>query len=90
MNTTKVEPSEAVAGPVERPVRRRLRPICSVVTNYWLDYYVKDHCTLCGNRGWIDSRGVTTPAGVSVGRMNYCICPNGQSLRAQGVALPNV
>ena len=53
-----------------------------VVTNYWLAYYMKDHCTLCGNWCWIDTRGVRTPAGVEVGRVNYCICPNGQALRA--------
>ena len=53
------------------------------ITNYWLDNYAADHCTLCGNRGIIDTRGVTTPAGLEVGRLNYCICPNGQVLRKQ-------
>ena len=64
--------------------RDKLRLKHDVVTNYWLDFYCADHCTLCGNWGWIDTRGVRTPAGVQVGRVNYCICPNGQALRAGG------
>ena len=55
------------------------------VVEYWLENYVTSHCTLCGNRGVIDSRGVKTPAGVPVGRLNYCICPNGQGLRENEV-----
>jgi dCMP deaminase len=52
------------------------------ITAYWLEHYATEHCTLCGNRGVIDSRGVMTPGGHLVGRLNYCICPNGQALRA--------
>jgi len=52
-----------------------------IVTNYWSAYYCNDHCTLCGNTGTIDTIGVKTPAGKSVGRLNYCICPNGQQIR---------
>jgi hypothetical protein len=66
-----------------------IRPKYYSVTKYWLDYYCDDHCTLCGNRGWIDTRGVRTAAGVEVGRVNYCICPNGQALRACGAGLHN-
>jgi hypothetical protein len=51
------------------------------ITDYWFKYYATDHCTICGNYGVIDSRGVKTPAGFPVGRLNYCICPNGQALR---------
>lgn len=51
------------------------------VTDYWLKFYADEHCTLCGNRGIIDSRGIKTPAGVEVGRLNWCLCPNGQALR---------
>lgn len=54
------------------------------LTDYWLRSYAADHCTLCANHGIIDSRGLLTPAGVRVGRLNYCICPNGQALRAAG------
>jgi hypothetical protein len=70
-------------------VRPLTRPKHYLVTNYWLDYYCDSQCTLCGNFGYIDTRGVSTPAGKAVGRINYCICPNGQILRANGVALPN-
>ncbi len=46
-------------------------------------------CTLCGQRGIIDTRGVKTPAGVEVGRLNWCLCPNGQAMREQsGDRLP--
>lgn len=52
------------------------------VTKYWLEHYVDDLCTLCGNWGVIDSRAsATSPAGWRVGRLNFCICPNGQALR---------
>lgn len=59
-----------------------------IVTNYWLAFYASDHCTLCGNSGIIDSRGTKTAAGVSVGRLNWCICPNGQFLRKAKKNLP--
>jgi hypothetical protein len=51
------------------------------VTRYWLAYYADEHCTLCGNYGIIDTRGTVTPSGVLVGRLNWCICPNGQACR---------
>ena len=76
-------------GPVDVNVRQRIRPKHHSVTNYWLEYYCADHCTLCGNRGWLDTTGTRTAAGVLVGRVNYCICPNGQALRAGGAELPN-
>ena len=56
----------------------------AVVTAYWLHFYCTNHCTLCGNHGVIDSTGLQTPAGVVVGRKNYCLCPNGQVMRAEG------
>lgn len=52
-----------------------------MIINYWHRYYATEHCTICGNSGVIDSRGVETAAGVEVGRLNYCICPNGQAMR---------
>lgn len=58
-------------------------PFSDAITNYWHKHYATDHCTLCGNRGVIDSRGVATPAGLVVGRLNWCLCPNGQALRKQ-------
>jgi hypothetical protein len=60
----------------------RMRAKHYVVTNYWLAFYVNhQHCSLCGNSGVIDTRGVETAAGVPVGRLNFCICPNGQARR---------
>jgi hypothetical protein len=51
------------------------------VVDYWAENYAPEgFCSLCGNSGIIDTRGVRTPAGVEVGRFNYCICPNGQTL----------
>jgi len=57
-----------------------------IVTEYWKTYYADSHCTLCGNSGRIDTRGIMTPAGKIVGRVNYCICPNGQAIRAADAA----
>lgn len=55
------------------------------VSEYWVAHYASEHCTLCGNHGVIDTRATAvTGAGVWVGRLNFCICPNGQSLREQG------
>jgi hypothetical protein len=57
-----------------------------IITNYWIRYYTdEDHgiCTLCGNSGVIHTEGVKSAAGVEVGRANYCICPNGQTIREQ-------
>jgi hypothetical protein len=51
------------------------------ITDYWMKYYTTAHCTLCGNHGIIDTTGVKTPNGKEVGRINFCICPNGQALR---------
>ncbi len=68
-----------------KEARKKIRPRHYIVTKYWLDYYCTEHCTLCGNRGIIDTRGTSTPAGLVVGRINYCICPNGQIMRAKGV-----
>ncbi len=52
------------------------------ITNYWYENYVHDgHCSLCGQVGLIDTRSAVTPAGFFCGRVNFCICPNGQQLR---------
>lgn len=54
------------------------------ITDYWLKYYLDKEtsfCSLCGQSGIINTEGAHSPAGVKVGRLNYCICPNGQSLR---------
>ena len=40
----------------------------------------KDMCSLCGQLGYIDTRGLKTPAGTEVGRLNFCLCPNGNAI----------
>lgn len=52
---------------------------------YWLEFYCNGYCTLCGGWGWVDTRGVKTPDGIPVGRINYCICPHGQALRERSM-----
>lgn len=57
------------------------------VTEYWLAHYVEAEsgiglCSLCGNTGIIDTRhSAISPAGINSGRLNWCICPNGQAMR---------
>jgi len=65
------------------------------VTKYWLENYTANTtlCTLCGNTGIIDTCATAiSPAGSNSGRLNYCICPNGQCERAvalkEGNTLP--
>ena len=59
-------------------------PMSKAVTKYWLAFYGDIHtgmglCTLCGNTGIIDTRQTAiSPKGINVGRINFCICPNGQ------------
>jgi hypothetical protein len=51
------------------------------VVDYWAAFYVDGHCTLCGNGGVVDTRGARTGGYLLVGRLNWCICPNGQIKR---------
>ncbi len=56
----------------------------TVVTEYWLKHYVSSNmlCTLCGNTGIIDTRETAiSPVGTQSGRLNWCICRNGQANR---------
>lgn len=70
-----------------------VKPKCAEVTSaleeYWLKHYLSKEgmCSLCGQWGKIDSTGVETPAGVIVGRVNYCICPNGTKMRELKAAI---
>ena len=57
------------------------------LVEYWHAHYASEHCTLCGNWGIIDTRLATTPAGYPVGRLNYCICPNGLAMRERKAPL---
>jgi hypothetical protein len=55
----------------------------AAVTDYWHQHYTrKGVCCLCGNSGVLDTRGVRTPAGIECGALAFCICPNGQTMRA--------
>jgi len=58
------------------------------VMEYLLDHYFAGVCTLCGNSGIVDSRGVAAPSGVLVGRKAYCLCAQGQKLRDHGMPIP--
>lgn len=60
----------------------------NLITAYWLKHYLDSHglCSLCGNSGLIDTRGVKSQAGNPAGRINFCICPNGQSYRNSGAS----
>jgi len=48
----------------------------------WLEFNVKNMCSLCGQVGIIDTRGIKTPANFECGGLHYCICPNGRTLKA--------
>lgn len=65
-------------------VKKTLVP--EAVKAYWLEHYVNDDvglCSLCGNTGKIDTTATAiSPAGVLAGRVDSCICPNGQHRRA--------
>jgi hypothetical protein len=44
-------------------------------------------CGLCGNSGWVDTRGPLASAAnpnVGCGVRQPCICPNGRSVKEQG------
>lgn len=62
------------------------------LTDYWLTHFTHPGtglCSLCGNTGRVDTRlSAISPAGVSAGLLNYCICPNGQSLRTSAQDRP--
>ncbi len=66
-------------------MRRKISAWNSVVGEYAIIFYSTEWpphiCTLCGNSGIVDTRGVTSARGRACGRLNYCICPNGQTLR---------
>jgi hypothetical protein len=63
------------------------------ITDYWQKYFLTEEdagfgpysmCSLCANQGIIDTRETAiSPRGNYLGRLNFCICPNGQVLRKQ-------
>ncbi len=68
-----------------------MKPLCQKVTDYWRAFYYSpsfDLCSLCGNRGIIDTqRTAVSPLGYRPGRIDYCICPNGQHARKDQLPL---
>ncbi len=77
--------------PAESAIRfigtRNDREMNKTITRYWLAHYangISGLCSLCGNSGEIDTRGTAiSGAGINAGRVNFCICPNGQTMRSQ-------
>jgi hypothetical protein len=72
----------------------RKRGVKKPIVDYWHAHYVTDGkntiCSLCGNNGVVDTRNTAvSSAGESVGRLNFCICPNGQLLRYHKEPLDN-
>ena len=57
-------------------------PDDEAITAYWREYFHDGDCTICGGRGWFDTTGTRSGGGRTVGRLHYCICPNGQRMRA--------
>jgi hypothetical protein len=49
----------------------------------WEEFLVNNMCSLCGQVGIVDTRGIRTPASFECGGLHYCICPNGRALKAQ-------
>lgn len=49
----------------------------------WMEFLVRQMCSLCGQSGIIDTRGIKTPANFECGGLHYCICPNGRALKAK-------
>jgi len=60
-----------------------------IISDYAIRFYFTEDglCSLCGQSGIVDTRGIVSPGGVACGRLNFCICPNGQALR-KGYASP--
>jgi hypothetical protein len=59
----------------------------NIITGYVMKYYVRPHCSLCGNSGIVDTNGVKTAAGILVGTRQPCLCPNGQAMRKELIRL---
>lgn len=56
-------------------------PYINVLDIWLVEFTNKNMCSLCGQSGVIDTRGLKTPAGLEVGKLNFCICPNGRALK---------
>jgi hypothetical protein len=54
------------------------------ITDYWLKYYLDPEsglCTLCWNKGKIITVKDIDGQLPRTAHVDYCICPNGQSMR---------
>ena len=56
------------------------------VVDYWREHYIDENtrlCSLCSNTGTIvnTTNEISPTTGVRIARINYCICPNGQTMR---------
>jgi hypothetical protein len=60
--------------------KMKRKPFEEELSNFWANNYIYlTLCSLCGNKGIIDTRGrAISAAGVDSGRKNFCICPNGR------------
>ena len=62
-----------------------MKRLNKTLVTYWIKHYVTEDdpgmCSLCGNTGIVDTRSATSPLGLKIGRRNWCICPNGQTMR---------
>lgn len=83
-NADKWVPVTELIGDWHKLVPATMLPLRTAgITDYWLSHYVhKDFCSLCGCSGVIDTRNTAiSAAGVNTGKLNWCICPNGQAFR---------
>lgn len=62
--------------------KRRASVVEAPTDELWLEFIVDNLCSLCGNKGVIDTHGIRTPANYECGALHYCICPNGRALKA--------
>jgi len=55
-----------------------------MIIGVWMNEYLHpehNECSICGNSGFVDTTGLKSPRGDSVGRKHYCICPNGRKMK---------
>lgn len=54
-------------------------------SDLWFEFTKAGLCGLCGNWGVLDTRSIAiSPAGVDVGGVHFCICPNGRKMKEIG------
>lgn len=85
MNIFDIQTSSNV--PMPKTTKPKIDKKIDIITEFWRDNYIEfwkedicPVCTLCGNTGIIDTTNSAFNNNRSVGRKNFCICPNGQEL----------